>query len=154
VARGALHNSRCIATSKFDNRKKIDFFKTIIDFWKKTKLTSLPSLIVFRPKCNYVLYTHIRGHLDRYGILTPANHGFRSRHSCESQLLLTTHDLLKQRDQGCTVDMGILDFSKAFDTVPHRRLINKLRIYGIHGVVLSWIEAFLSCRQQLVLTTV
>jgi len=30
-----------MGTPKFDNRKKIDFFKTIIDFWKKTKLTSL-----------------------------------------------------------------------------------------------------------------
>jgi len=30
-----------LATSKFDNQKKIDFFKTIIEFWKKTKLTSL-----------------------------------------------------------------------------------------------------------------
>jgi len=38
VARGALHNSPRrseIAMPKFDNRKKIDFFKTIIDFWKK-----------------------------------------------------------------------------------------------------------------------
>jgi len=33
-------------TPKFDNRKKIDFFKTIIDFWKKTKLTSLINLTV------------------------------------------------------------------------------------------------------------
>jgi len=99
----------------------------------------------------HVLCTHIRSHLDKHGILTPGNHGFRSHHSYESHLLLTTHDLLKIRDQGCTVDVGILDFSKAFDTVPHRCLINKLRIYGIHGVVSSWIEAFLSCHQQLVL---
>ena len=99
----------------------------------------------------HVLSTHIRGHLDQFGILTPANHGFRSKHSCESQLLLTTHDLLKHRDLGHSIDVGILDFSKAFDTVPHKRLINKLRIYGIHGEVLSWIESFLSYRQQLVL---
>jgi len=97
------------------------------------------------------LSTHICGHLDRFGILTPANHRFCSKHSCESQLLLTTHDLLKHRDQGHSIDVGILDFSKAFDTVPHKRLINKLRIYGIHGEFLSWIESFLSCRQQLVL---
>jgi len=38
----------------------------------------------------HVLSTHIRGHLDRFGILTPANHGSCSKHSCESQLLLTT----------------------------------------------------------------
>ena len=98
----------------------------------------------------HILCTHIRGHLDAYGILTPANHGFRSGHSCESQLLLTTHDLLKQRDAGKQIDIGILDFSKAFDTVPHRRLINKLRLYGIHGNVLNWIHSFLTDRRQLV----
>ena len=89
-----------------------------------------------------IVYTHSQP-LEQ--VVTHANHGFRSRYSCESQLLLTAHDLIKHRDQGCTVDVGILDFSKAFDTVPHRRLINKLRIYGIRGVVSSWIEAFLSC---------
>jgi len=67
----------------------------------------------------HILSSHIRQHLDKYGILTSANRGFRSRHSCESQLLLTTHDLLKKRDQGHSIDVGILDFSKAFDTVPH-----------------------------------
>jgi len=99
----------------------------------------------------HVLSMHIRGYLDQYSILTSANHGFRSQHSYELQLLLTTHDLLKQRDQGHSIDVGILDFSKAFDTVPHKRLINKLRIYGIQGEILSWIESFLSSRQQLVL---
>jgi len=99
----------------------------------------------------HILSSHIRQHLDKCGILTSANRGFRSRHSCESQLLLTTHDLLKKRDQGHSIDVGILDFSKAFDTVPHKRLISKLRIYGIHGEVISWIETFLLCRQQLVL---
>ena len=71
-------------------------------------------------------------------------------HSCESQLLLTTHELLQYRDAKRQVDIGILDFSKAFDTVPHKRLLNKLRLYGIHGNVLSWIETFLTNRHQLV----
>ena len=84
------------------------------------------------------------------GILTPANHGFRKGHSCESQLLLTTHDLLKSRDARHQVDVGILDFSKAFDTVPHARLTNKLRLYGIHGNILRWIQDFLTRRRQLV----
>lgn len=98
----------------------------------------------------HVLCTHIRSHLDQHGILTSANHGFRAGHSCETQLLLTTHDLLKCRDQGHQIDVGILDFSKAFDTVPHRRLINKLRLYGLEGVTVNWIQAFLSNRRQLV----
>ena len=97
----------------------------------------------------HILCTHIRGHLDDKGISTPANHGFRKDHSCETQLL-TTHELLKHRDAKRQVDIGILDFSKAFDTVPHKRLLNKLRLYGIHGSVLRWIESFLPNRRQLV----
>ena len=48
----------------------------------------------------HVLCTHIRGHLERHGILTPEQHGFRGKHSCETQLLMTTHELLKERDVG------------------------------------------------------
>ena len=44
--------------------------------------------------------------------------------------------------------MAILDFSKAFDTVPHRRLLGKLSTYGINGFILRWIEAFLVDRVQ------
>jgi len=99
----------------------------------------------------HILCTHIRKHLDHHGILTPANHGFRAKHSCESQLLITTHDILKQRDGGKQVDVAILDFSKAFDTVPHRRLLGKLRFYGITGTTLKWVEQFLIDRTQSVL---
>ena len=49
------------------------------------------------------------------------------------------------------VDIIILDFSKAFDTVPHRRLLQKLEVYGIHGSLLKWIESFLVSRTQNVL---
>ena len=42
----------------------------------------------------HTLCTHIRGHLDKHGILSEANHGFRSKHSCKSQLLLTTYGLI------------------------------------------------------------
>ena len=96
----------------------------------------------------HVICTHIRGHLDKHGILTPANHGFRSRHSCETQLLLTTHDLIQERDLGKQVDVAILDFSKAFDTVPHQRLLGKLEFYGITGELRKWIESFLVGRKQ------
>jgi len=40
--------------------------------------------------------------------------------------------------------MAILDFSKGFDVVPHRRLLGKLSLYGINGPILCWIEAFLT----------
>ena len=44
--------------------------------------------------------------------------------------------------------MILLDFAKAFDTVPHRRLLAKLRAYGFDGLTLKWIEAFLKNRRQ------
>ena len=49
---------------------------------------------------------------------------------------------------GDTVDTVYLDFSKAFDTVPHRHLIGKLEAYGIDGSLLSWISSFLMGRTQ------
>lgn len=68
--------------------------------------------------------------------------------SCETQLLVTFQDLLYYRDKNIQVDVAVLDFSKAFDTVPHRRLLGKLSHYGIKGEILHWIEAFLTGREQ------
>jgi hypothetical protein len=48
------------------------------------------------------------------------------------------------------MDIAYLDFAKAFDKVPHQRLLKKIRGYGIQGRVYSWIEDFLTDRQQLV----
>ena len=96
----------------------------------------------------HILCRHIRNHLDRHGILTPLNHGFRTKHSCETQLLLTLQDLMTYRDQKDQIDIAVLDFSKAFDTVPHDRMLGKLEFYGITGPVLNWTAAFLKNRVQ------
>ena len=49
---------------------------------------------------------------------------------------------------GGVVDKTYLDFAKGFDTVPNHRLLRNLKLYGIEGEVLQWIEAFLSHRVQ------
>jgi hypothetical protein len=51
-------------------------------------------------------------------------------------------------DKGGTADMVYLDFAKAFDTVPHKRLLVKLEGYGVEGRTLKWIEQFLVGRRQ------
>ena len=61
------------------------------------------------------------------------------------------HDLYKIADLGTQLDMGILDFSKAFDVVPHTRLLNKLQFYGINDEVCCWIRNFLEGRTQRVM---
>jgi len=78
-------------------------------------------------------------------------HGFRQKHSTISQLLLTVTDLGKYHDDDKQVDIGILDFSKAFDVVSHRKLLFKLQHYGINGKLSAWIKDFLIGRHQRVL---
>ena len=55
---------------------------------------------------------------------------------------------MKTFDKKEQTDQAILDFSKAFDTVPHRKLLHKLDHYGINGKINTWIKAFLMERQQ------
>ena len=93
----------------------------------------------------------MRNHFDKHGILTKLNHGFRKKHSCENQLIVTTHDFLLRLDKKHQVDTLILDFSKAFDTLPHKRLLQKLELYGIHGELLNWIAVFLTQQTQSVM---
>ena len=96
----------------------------------------------------HIISSHIRSHLDNHSILTKLQHGFRKYFSCETQLLITIHDLLASFDKNTQIDVAVLDFSKAFDTVPHKRLLGKLEHYGINGLVLRWIGAFLGDRTQ------
>ena len=68
--------------------------------------------------------------------------------SCETQLLITVHDLTVGLDRHQQIDAILLDFSKAFDKVPHKRLTAKLHHYGIRYQTLSWIKSFLADRSQ------
>ena len=52
---------------------------------------------------------------------------------------------------GYSIDVIYLDFQKAFDTIPHQRLLQKLTSFGILGNLLIWIKSFLSNRKQVVL---
>ena len=96
----------------------------------------------------HVVRSGITNHLESNKILTNAQHGFRKQRSCESQLLLTINDFASTLDEGGQTDAILLDFSKAFDVVPHKRLLLKLHYYGIRGKTLAWVENFLSNRTQ------
>lgn len=75
-------------------------------------------------------------------------YGFRKGFSCDNQLLEFTHDIHSNMDLNTQTDAIFLDFSKAFDRVPHCRLISKLSSLRIDDLTLSWIRNFLSLRQQ------
>ena len=81
----------------------------------------------------HVIHSNVMHHLDHHDILTDKQHGFRRNRSCESQLILTTHDFVETLDQRGQTNVVIMDFSKAFDVVPHNRLMLKLDHYRIRG---------------------
>ena len=96
----------------------------------------------------HIINRHILDHLDEHRILVDAQHGFRKRRSCETQLILTCHDLAKVVNDSGQVDMLVLDFAKTFDTVAHKRLLGKLESYGIDGNLYGGIQSFLEGRTQ------
>ena len=63
-----------------------------------------------------------------------SQHGFTGRRSCLSNLLEFLEYVTSQLDSGKPVDIIYLDFQKAFDKVPHKRLLNKLKAHGIPGM--------------------
>ena len=90
------------------------------------------------------LFEHILAHLEDHKILTDLQHGFRSGRSCETQLVTTFQDLAQMHNKkGSQIDIAVLDFSKAFDTVPHDGLLSKLKHYDIDEKIWLWIYNFL-----------
>ena len=96
----------------------------------------------------HVVCSQIHRHLNRHKALVSDQHGFRKSHSTEGLLTSVVNDWAYTLDNNQEVDALFLDFAKAFDTVPHRRLIVKLKAYGIVGRNIQWIESFLRGRQQ------
>jgi hypothetical protein len=82
------------------------------------------------------------------GHIRKEQHGFLPGRSCYTNLLETIDLLTSKMANKRWLDIIFLDFEKAFDTVPHRRLIKKLIAYGIRGKLLKWLESFLSGRKQ------
>ena len=76
---------------------------------------------------------------------------FEKNRSCETQLIITIQDLAKTVDNKGQTDVILLYFLKAFDKVPHHRLLHKLEFYSIRGSLHNWISRYLGNRSQQVL---
>ena len=97
-----------------------------------------------------IVRKRIMEHLLSQGLLSKKQHGFLFGRSTVTQLLKYIDECIDIIVNGGVVDAIYLDFWKAFDTVPHRRLLGKLESYGITDKILHWIEAFLTGRTQVV----
>ena len=107
------------------------------------------SLTCILCKCmEKIVRESIMDHLMQNNLITKEQHGFVSGRSCSTQLLEVLEDWTTILDEGGSVDAVYMDFQKAFDTVPHRRLLLKISAHGITGRLLGWTEAFLRGRRQ------
>lgn len=131
-------------------------WKVAIPIFKKGSLSdpgnyrpmSLTAIVckIFESFIRNSLYNH----LVTNKLLSKHQFGFCFGRSCTSNLLVTLNDWIYKLDNNIPLDAFYLYFSKAFDTIPHKRLINKLKDYGILGNILNLIEDFLFDRYQYV----
>jgi retron-type reverse transcriptase len=90
-------------------------------------------------------------HLETNNTLYELQHGFRAKRSCESQIISLIHELSQNNDKNIQTDLIIMDFAKAFDKVPHKRLLYKMKYFGISEQLINWVKSFLSNRTQAIL---
>ena len=89
--------------------------------YRPVSLTSVLSKVL-----EHIIVHSMLTHFDKHKVLSSLNHGFRSGYSCETQLAVTMDELTQNYEKGLQTDIIILDFSKAFDMVPHKLLLHKL----------------------------
>ena len=91
---------------------------------------------------------HLVDFLVKNKLINPSQHGFLKARSCLTNMLCFLEDVTKWLNEGSPVDIIYLDFKKAFDKVPHQRLLLKLKAYGIGNGMINWIEKWLIGRRQ------
>ena len=104
---------------------------------------SIPSKLLERHVYNLIL-----DHISSNNLLSEFQFGFRSKPGTINALLCATHDWHRYLETSKDVCVVFFDFAKAFDSVPHQALLNKLAALDVHPSLLSWITDYLDSRTQ------
>ena len=116
-----------------------------VNNYRPISLLSIPGKILEAVVCN-----SINDHLQSHNLLSRNQWGFRKNRSTEGLLLHMTETWKSALDQGLVVGVLFVDFRKAFDSVNHSILLEKLKATGISGSLFSWLANYLSNRNQFV----
>ena len=108
-------------------------------------ITVLPTIACVFEK---IIYQQLYKYMTDYNLLGEKQYGFRSLHSTAVALSKTMNHWLINIDKGNKNSAVFLDIKKAFDTVNHRILLDKLECYGIKDRELNFFESYLSNRMQ------
>ena len=141
----------CFATGQFPNSLKIaKVFPIHKEGPKDTPSNYRPISIlsVIAKLVEKLTYNRLIKFINRKSILTSSQFGFRSAHSTTHAITSIHEKILENVDNNKHTISIYLDLSKAFDSVNHRILLNKLEHYGIRGISLNFFESYLSNRKQ------
>jgi hypothetical protein len=108
-------------------------------------ISILPALSKIFEKC---VHKQLMNYLEVNGLLSENQFGFRKNRSTEHAVVFFTDQIRKAMDKGQLTGAVFIDLSKAFDTISHDAIINKLHIYGITGIAKQWLTSYLFCRKQ------
>ena len=143
-------------------RKSIEYGRVPCD-WKKANVTAIFKKGDKTSPCNYrpvsltsqvckilesIVKDNVLDHIKKYKLIKGTQHGFVKNRSCMTNLLEFLEYVSDYVDQGYPIDVIHLDFQKAFDKVPHRRLMLKVKSFGIVGRIYDWIKDWLEGREQ------
>ena len=95
-----------------------------------------------------IIVIQISEHMKANSLTCPAQHGFKAGHSTVTNLLEALNVWTEALMHRHPIDVIYLDYAKAFDTVPHQRLIREIYSLGIQGTTIDFIRAFLTGRRQ------
>ncbi|KAK4822072.1 hypothetical protein QYF61_009333 [Mycteria americana] len=111
--------------------------------YRPVSLTSVPGKLM-----EQIILSAITRHVENNQGIRPSQHGFRKGRSCLTNLISFYDKVTRLVDEGKAVDVVYLDFSKAFDTVSHGILLEKLAAHGLDGCTLRWVKNWLDGRAQ------
>ena len=107
-------------------------------------------LSVFSKIVEKLMHKRLYSFLEKYDILHSLQFGFRAKHSTLHALISLTESVKQTLDEGMFGCGVFIDLQKAFDTVNHLILLQKLQHYGVRGTSLNWFSSYLTDRKQCV----
>ena len=95
-----------------------------------------------------IVYSRVYKFLTETGQICESQYGFRSNHSCEQAVAQVVGSILKNLENRKSTISVMLDLSKAFDTIEHSIMLQKLELFGVRGVCLNWFRSYLENRRM------